>query len=350
VAFWENAKDIASGALEAVPEADGTEIILESTANGVQGLFYNKCMQALKGVGEYQIIFTPWWWNDEYNRTAPDDIALSDEEKKYKAAHELDNNQIYWRRHKIINLESEWLFKQEYPANIMEAFQNSGDDSYISSEIVQESRHGTPTVDMDAPLIIGVDPAYSENKQTKDKTDKTAIVFREGRVVPKIITFKVQDTQVIADRVEDIIIQHNPLMVNIDVGGVGAGVYDALVRRGYGDVVRNVNFGWSAIKEDKFKNKRAEMWHDMRSWLKDEPNQIPDDDELQADLTAPLYTYDDNQCLKLEKKEDMRKRLGRSPDKGDALALTFAYKVREPLRRVQRQRQQQQTNQESIMY
>jgi len=54
---------------------------------------------------------------------------------------------------------------------------------------------------------------------------------------------------------------------------------------------------------------------------------IPDDDELHADLMAPEYEYDSNTRIKLEKKEQMRKRGIRSPDLADAFALTFSYPV-----------------------
>ena len=66
------------------------------------------------------------------------------------------------------------------------------------------------------------------------------------------------------------------------------------------------------------------MWGEMRGWLELQPASIPDSDELQADLTQIRYSYDSNNALKMEKKEDMKKRGFRSPDMADALGLTFA--------------------------
>ena len=54
---------------------------------------------------------------------------------------------------------------------------------------------------------------------------------------------------------------------------------------------------------------------------------IPTSDTLHADLTGPRYTYDSGSRIKLERKEDMKRRGLRSPDEGDALALTFAHPV-----------------------
>ena len=71
----------------------------------------------------------------------------------------------------------------------------------------------------------------------------------------------------------------------------------------------------------------------MKDWFEgDVPVQIPDKDTLRADLTGPKYSYDSNTRLRLEKKEDMKKRGLLSPDEGDALAMTFALPVHDPKR------------------
>lgn len=64
----------------------------------------------------------------------------------------------------------------------------------------------------------------------------------------------------------------------------------------------------------------------MREWLKS-GGAIPDDAKLEMDLTGPLYSFDVNNAIQLEKKADMKKRGVPSPDMADALALTFAYPV-----------------------
>src|SRR3546814_6740688 len=66
VAHWANAEEHAAGALQAVPRAAGTEVILESTANGVGGLFYNLWQAAVRGEGDYQAIFLPWFRHGDY--------------------------------------------------------------------------------------------------------------------------------------------------------------------------------------------------------------------------------------------------------------------------------------------
>ena len=88
-----------------------------------------------------------------------------------------------------------------------------------------------------------------------------------------------------------------------------------------------MNSGARAGNAARYFNKRAEMWAKMRDWLRD-VGEIPDDDELAIDLQSPNYEYDNQNRIKLEKKEDMKKRGLLSPDVADALALTFAEPVR----------------------
>ena len=118
-------------------------------------------------------------------------------------------------------------------------------------------------------------------------------------------------------------------MMFIDIGGLGAGIYDRLVELGFGDRLTAVNFGSKASDERKYFNKRCEMWGEMAEWIHDDiAPSIPDDDQLHGDLTSVAKDkYSSNGQLKLLSKEEAKKEIGRSPDDGDALALTFAEPV-----------------------
>ena len=118
-----------------------------------------------------------------------------------------------------------------------------------------------------------------------------------------------------------------------DGEGRGAGTSDRVKGRGYGRVLIPVNGGEKASSPQRYVNWRCEMWGKMKDWFEgDAPVQIPDEDTLHADLTGPKYSYDSNTRLKLEKKEDMKKRGLLSPDEGDALAMTLALPVHDPKR------------------
>jgi hypothetical protein len=320
VGFWPNAAEHAKGILQAVPDSPDTEVILESTANGVGNYFHQQWQKAEAGESEFIAIFVPWFWQDEYRKKCPADFKLTAEESDLKDAYGLDDEQIMFRRVKIAELsvgglDGKLAFMQEYPMTAAEAFISSGGDSLIKANVVVKARKYKCLAS--GPLIIGVDPARFGD-------DNTAIIKRRNRAVYDAVQYSKKDTMEIAGIVARMIKTDKPDQVAIDVGGLGAGVVDRLIELGHEDIIVPINFGGSALDSEKYVNRRSEMWATMGGWLAgDMPVMIPDDDKLHADLCAPNYSYDSNQRLKLEKKEDIKKRLGRSPDIADALALTF---------------------------
>ena len=140
------------------------------------------------------------------------------------------------------------------------------------------------------------------------------------------------DTMEVAGLVAKIIREDKPVKVNIDIGGLGVGVYDRLVEQGYGDNVYAVNFGGKPIEPPPLDengkpaggpaNRRAEMYVNLRNALEGEIS-LPDSTALQGDLTSIGYKFTSDGKLLLESKEDMRRRGVPSPDEGDAVALCF---------------------------
>ncbi|MBV8666725.1 MAG: hypothetical protein JO269_09595 [Burkholderiaceae bacterium] len=323
VGFWPNAQQHAAGIIQAIPDEDGTEIFKESTANGVGNYFHQEWQDAEAGLSEYIAIFVPWYWQPEYRKEVPHNFRLDTEESAYREAYDLDLSQMVWRRAKIVELKDPLLFKQEYPATAAEAFQVSGVDPYIPAGLVMEARKAEKP-EVYGEKRLGVDPA-------RFGTDRTSITFRQGRIVHWIRSYTKKNTMEVAGIVRMAIKEVGADQCAIDVGGLGAGVYDRLlelVPEGECEIVQ-VNSGESPIDALKYVNKRAEMWGEMKEWLEAQPASIPDSDELQADLTQIRYSYDSNNALKMEKKEDMKKRGFRSPDMADSLGLTFA----KPLKR-----------------
>lgn len=327
VAFWPHASTHVAGVLQAVPDLPGTEIILESTANGIGNFFHQQWQEAESGISEYEAIFIPWYWQDEYIKPVNPDFVLTDEEIEYHEAYNLTLPQIAWRRNKIIELGDDLLFKQEYPATAAEAFQLTGHDSFIPAALVLKARKNK--TDAYGPLVIGADPARYGN-------DRFSIAWRQGRKISKIENKSKIDTVSGANWIKTIIDNDKPVRVFIDVGGIGGGVVDILKSWGepYSKVIKAINFGGEPqefIAKGGPRNRRAEMWKRSKEWLEDIAGvDIPDSDALQADACAPGYKYDMNSRLLLESKEDMRRKGIRSPDEWDAVALTFAEPVTEP--------------------
>ena len=134
IAFWQHDEKILAGLFQGISEAPGTEVILESTANGARGEFYRLWRGALEGENEYTPIFLPWFTTSEYYREPPEDFERSSEEELLVENHDLNNGQLYWRRLKIAE-GGELKFRQEYPATPDEAFITAGKSVFALDKV-----------------------------------------------------------------------------------------------------------------------------------------------------------------------------------------------------------------------
>jgi len=176
------------------------------------------------------------------------------------------------------------------------------------------------------PLIVGVDPAGMG-------ADRTSIAWRQGHVITKVESRRGLDTMETTGWVARIIREDRPAKVNIDVGGLGIGIYDRLIEQGHSrSLINAVNFAGKPLEPPPIDetgkpgggpaNRRAELWQNMKNALQGR-FQLPDSDTLQADLVSVGYKYQSDGRLLLESKQDMRRRGVPSPDEGDAVALCF---------------------------
>lgn len=200
-------------------------------------------------------------------------------------------------------------------------FPRTGSNQFIGRDTVEDAVTREVEEDSGAPLLMGVDVARFGD-------DESVIRFRQGRdaksLPPK--EFKGLDTMQLSTEVADLIDTYKPHAVFVDGGGVGGGVVDRLKQLGYR--VIEVQSGEKAADSDKYLNKRAEMWGEMKEWLT--YGVIDNHSRLIEDLTGPEYDIHMRGQIKLETKANMKKRGLSSPDHGDALGLTFA----EPVGRV----------------
>ena len=196
-----------------------------------------------------------------------------------------------------------------------------GNAKLIGATLVQKALK-TPLFDTKGPLIIGLDIARFGD-------DETVFCFRRGRMCLRFETYRKKDTVEVANITTHMIKTLHPDRVFLDIGGQGAGVYDILKDRGFRRIVRGIYFGEKAISSDRYVNRRAEMWDNIRLWLSEPaPVCLPSDDiYILGDLTCVNKKYDKLGRLQLEDKDSIKRRLGRSPDRGEALALTFAEPV-----------------------
>jgi hypothetical protein len=197
-------------------------------------------------------------------------------------------------------------------------FPRTGSNQFIGRELVNDATNRDVSPDTTSPLLMGVDVARFGD-------DSSVIRFRRGRDARSIKPhkFKGLDTMELVNEVAALIDKYNPDAVFVDGGGVGGGVVDRLKELGYR--VIEVQSGSKPHDPDKYLNKRVEMWGDMREWLM--YGVIDDDPQLADDLTGPEYSIDMKGRVKLETKDQMKKRGLPSSDEADALGLTFAEPV-----------------------
>lgn len=210
-------------------------------------------------------------------------------------------------------------------------FPKAATGQFIASDIAEKAMHRPSIAIPSQPIIFGVDVArYGD--------DKTVLAIRQGRDA-RSIPWKEwagpdiqRDLMRVAGDIAQAAQLYKPDAIFVDRGAMGPGLIDRLNQLNIPNVM-GIDFGDKGGKvmvgtnlSIETANKRTLMWASMREWLND--GAVPADDELKADLTGIEYGYGADQVvMQLERKKDMKKRGLASPDKGDALALTFAAPV-----------------------
>ena len=202
---------------------------------------------------------------------------------------------------------------------VMGEFPSADDDTVIPMGLVKAAIERDVSLTANAPIIWGLDVARFGG-------DNSALCIRQGNHVMSIKSFKSMDLMqlcgVIKNQYDECTAIEKPQEILIDVIGLGAGVVDRLAEQNL--PVRGVNVAEAPASKKNYLNLRAELWFAIKDWLVQRDCRIPQDDELVAELASPLYKYTSTGKIKIESKDEMRKRGIKSPDKADALALTMA--------------------------
>lgn len=145
LAFWPYPAETLLSVQQAVPNQPGTCIIIESTANGVGGTFYEEWLRAERGESAYVPLFFPWFEMKEYTMPVPDDFVADDDEKELQERFHLSDGQLVWRRWCIQTNCGGSLdkFHQEYPATPHEAFIASGRPVF-DTKLIDEAMQKAP--------------------------------------------------------------------------------------------------------------------------------------------------------------------------------------------------------------
>ena len=197
-------------------------------------------------------------------------------------------------------------------------FPSQSTRQYISTDDVDAAvgRHLREEQYNFAPVIIGVDPAWTGE-------DEFVIYLRQGLHSKLLAKYERNDNDVVmAQMIAQFEDDYNADAVFVD-GGFGTGVVS--VGEALGRAWHIVWFSGESGNPGCL-NKRAEMWTSMRDWLK-AGGVLEDDEIIRQDLTGPELVPRIDGKIQLESKEHMKERDLASPNRGDALALTFAFPV-----------------------
>ena len=226
-------------------------------------------------------------------------------------------------------------------------------DSLIPYEWVREASQRDIEPDQYDRLVIGVDVARSGD-------DKSIMLFRRGPVVEEIQEYRKIDTMELTGWIMSEI-QERPDVhsVYIDTIGIGAGVYDRLselrpVSGGNPVLIFAVNVAEQASQSDKFPRLRDELWWRVREKFEKRTIGIPEDDELIGELSTIRCRPESDGRMKVEGKPEMKKRGLLSPNKADALCLSYYhddqfFKQPKPIDKYSRRRDQRQMEERSWM-
>lgn len=207
-----------------------------------------------------------------------------------------------------------------YRVRVLGEFPLTEDDSVISLGSV-EAAVGRDVLPTEAAIVWGLDVARFGD-------DSTALAKRRGNhLLMPVVEWRKLDLMQTSGKIakewhetpEDL----KPAAINVDVIGLGGGVVDRL--RELGLPVRGINVGEAPADDAaRYMRLRDELWFKGRDWFETRAVCIPRDDGLISEIVVPKYKVESSGKLKVESKDDLKKRGVKSPNKADAFLLTFA--------------------------
>ena len=202
---------------------------------------------------------------------------------------------------------------------VLGEFPRSDDDTIIPMDLLESAKHRDTRAYEDAPIVWGLDVA-------RFGSDSSVLCKRQSNVVHTLERWRnldlMQLTGAVVAQYEACDHKSRPTEILVDSIGLGAGVVDRL--RELNLPARGINVSESPAMGGTYLNLRAELWHKAKAWLEKRDCKIPNNEDLIGELATVRYTFTSNGKIKIESKDDIRRRGLKSPDMADAFVLTFA--------------------------
>jgi hypothetical protein len=206
-----------------------------------------------------------------------------------------------------------------YRIRVLGEFPRSDDDTIIPMDLLESAKHRDVVAYEDAPILWGLDVA-------RFGSDSSVLCKRQSNILISLDKWRnldlMQLTGAVVAQYESCGHKDRPQEILVDSIGLGAGVVDRL--RELGLPARGVNVSESPAMGQTYINLRAELWGKTKAWLERRDCKIPANEDLIAELATVRYSFNSSGKMKIESKDDIRRRGLKSPDMADALVLTFA--------------------------
>ena len=206
-----------------------------------------------------------------------------------------------------------------FNVRVLGEFPKTDDETIISLALVEDAQVRDVEMSEFTPKIWGLDVA-------RFGTDASVLAERQGTIVNFIESWRGKDlmqlTGLVHQKYNELPPSQQPVEILVDSIGLGSGVVDRLKELGL--PVRGINVAESPSMRSQYINLRAELWFRMKEWLEARDCKLPKDEALFSELVAPRYSFTSTGKLKVESKQEMKKRGLPSPDRADAVILTLA--------------------------
>lgn len=248
--------------------------------------------------------------------------------------HQYNTQQIDCTKAKMTNkvLLQSWIDEYGYDSDfcrvrVFGKFPKQADGQFISAADVMDAyargREGSGMFIPDQPLILGIDVS-------RGGEDSTVYFFRRGDDCVSLPIYKLsgeksRNSMLVVSNAAMLIKRHEPDAIFVDGTGIGGPICDRINQLGHH--ATEIHFGSTANDTKKYQSKASEMWWRMRQWIMNHRSRLPNDNDLEQELTNRLYEHNQKDQLVIEPKKMMKLRGVGSPDIADALALTFAVDV-----------------------
>ena len=227
----------------------------------------------------------------------------------------------------IENMRSKYGVEHDnYVVNVLGLPPKGGSDALIPFDTIEIACQRESIIEPGTPFDIGLDLALSGS-------DRSIMCIRQGQKVHELVNVSHNNVPDIVDNVYEVVQawrarRASIRSINVEKDGINYAIYQELLSR-MGALVRGVAVGGSANQVNssavtkRYLNNRAKLYDRLRNKFRDGLIQIPDDDELKEELMSLKSKESENGLMQIISKKDLRKTLNRSPDKADALMLSF---------------------------